>query len=1111
MFRSPRLLLCSVSATAVAFATPAFAQQEQTQVEAQKTNDVIECSSISDPAAHQKCIETQGTNAIPQAGAPAANAEGGTIVVTGSRIKRPNFDADQPAIVLDSAEIESRGFETLGQALNEQPSFGVPGASPVGGQAGSFGSGQSFVNFLGLGDQRTLVLVNGRRFVSSNTASIFGPTSSGLQVDLNDINTKLVDRVETIAIGGAPIYGSDAIAGTVNIILKRDYEGIDLDAQYGLAEEGDAPNYRIRALAGTNFGDGRGNVTIAGEYNRGKGLVYNDRAITRKGRFYGDCPPDSQFSQCLYDNRRIPSISESGIPLISGGILGFPLSPEQDTDVDFFSGFLAGNGLPTDIDGDGNPGTLSDIYVLFGGFPGQQDTILNGSGAPLAFDAGGNLVPIDFGQRVGGPGSFNIDFSGGNGFNLFNTQQLLTNTERWNANILSQYQITDGIRLFAEGWYAHSKGTNLREQPVYNSALFDAAGTPDGNIILSTDNPFLSPQARAIIEANIAANPFAIPGEFELGRANTDIISGRASSSTNLYRGVLGVDGSFPVGGREWNWEVVGNYGVSKTKGHEPVLVEQNFENAVGEITADNPNGIPCFAGLENSPMPTLNSTCAPLNLFGQNQMSQAALDYITAIADPRGTNKEFVATASLTGGLVSLPGGDLSFALGLEHRRESTDFKPGQFFFGGPDPDPTDDADGDGDPANDRTQFGRSIPIFPVKGSFHTNEAFGELRAPIVGPSNSVPGVYSLELHGAARYVDHSTAGADWTYTAEGRWGIIKDIAVRGNFTHAIRSPAITEIFNPSSTFFGFANDPCDADNLTSGPDPATRQANCAAAGLPANFQSLSNQASFHQSIIGNPNLKNERSNAWSVGTILTPRFIPGLTASVDYLDIKLRDAITSFSATGVVNGCFDSPDFPNNDFCGRIQRDEDGQLSFVETSYFNAAEYHYKGALVAVDYRHSTPFLGAGSQVGFNLQYQYLRSLTQKASAGAAPTHISGGIGYPHHSAVLNVNYQRGPLGLFTSFNYTGAVKQATDEPADFREFEKIDDVLFVNGGVSFDITNHEGGKSIGKGMTFRFIVDNVFNTKPPFPVPAFGGVVSYFPGVLGRYYRVGVGVHF
>jgi outer membrane receptor protein involved in Fe transport len=1060
-----------------------MAQQEQTQVETQKVNDAIECSTVTDPAEHKKCIETQGVNAIPEAGAPAAASQGGEIVVTGSRIKRPNFDTDQPAVVLDSAEIESRGFETLGQALNEQPSFGVPGASPVGGQAGSFGSGQSFVNFLGLGDQRTLTLVNGRRFVSSNTASIFGPTAAGTQVDLNAINTKLIDRVETIAIGGAPIYGSDAIAGTVNVILKRDYQGVDLDGQYGWSDFGDAPNWRIRGLAGTNFADGRGNVTVAAEYNEGKGLVYNDRPLTAHGLFYGDCPQGSQYTQCVYENRRIPSISESGIPSVGGDVFGlnFPLSPDQSQ------------------------------YLIFGD-PNSNFGVTDANGNQLQFAPNGTLIPIDFGKPVGciPCGDFNIDFSGGNGFNLFNTQQLLTDTKRFNANLLAQYQITDSIRLFGEGWYAYSKGTNLREQPVYNSGLFDSAGKPDGPVILSINNPFLTDQQRAIIQNSIDNNPWSdqniglvgAQDYFYLSRANTDIISGRASTATNLYRGVLGLDGAFPVGSREWNWEVVANYGVSKTKGHEPVLVEQNFENAVGEITPDNPNGIPCLAGLENSEMPTLSSTCAPLNLFGSGQMSQAALDYITAIADPEGTNTQFVATASLTGGLTSLPGGDLSFALGLEHRRESTDFKPGQFYFGAADPDPTTDTNGDGDPTNDRIQYGRSIPIFPVKGSYHTNEVFGELRAPIVGPSNSVPGVYSLELHGAARYVDHSTAGGDLTYTAEGRWGIVKDLALRANFTHAIRAPAITEVFNPSSTYFGFASDPCDADNLDKGPDPSTRQANCAAAGLPADFQSLSNQRSFHQAIIGNPELQNEKSNAWSIGAIISPRWIPGLTISADYLDIKLKDAISSFSATDVVDACYDSPDFPANDFCGRVQRDPSGQLNFIQTSYFNASSYHYQGVLAALDYRRRTPFLGAGSQIGINLQYQYLKTLDQKATSGAAASHFAGTLGYPHHSAVLNVNYKRGDVGLFTSLNYTGSVLQEADEPSNYREHERLGAVSFVNTGVSWDIAHR---------VTARFMVDNLFNTRPPYPVPADGGVVTYFPGVLGRYYRLGFAVHF
>ena len=160
------------------------------------------------------------------------------IIITGSRIPRAGFDTLMPAIVLDSEFIQERGFTDIASALNEIPAFGVPGNSTQGTQD-SFSVGQNFVNFFGLGSQRTLTLVNGRRFVSSNSPSLFVGANAGLQVDLNVIPTSLIDRVETIAVGGAPIYGADAIAGTVNVIMKTDYEGFDVKTSYGASAEGD--------------------------------------------------------------------------------------------------------------------------------------------------------------------------------------------------------------------------------------------------------------------------------------------------------------------------------------------------------------------------------------------------------------------------------------------------------------------------------------------------------------------------------------------------------------------------------------------------------------------------------------------------------------------------------------------------------------------------------------------------------------------------------------------------------------------------------------------------------------------------------------------------------
>jgi len=185
------------------------------------------------------------------------------ITVTGSRIKRAGIDTVYPGISVGIEELEDGAFTNIADALNQIPSFGNPDATPFGAQ-NQFSVGQNFVDFLGLGSQRTLTLVNGRRFVSANVPSIFGE-SGGQQVDFNVIPVALVERIETIGVGGAPIYGSDAIAGTINVILKNRYEGMQITMQRGATSKKDGDFDKISLVAGANFSDGRGNVTLSME------------------------------------------------------------------------------------------------------------------------------------------------------------------------------------------------------------------------------------------------------------------------------------------------------------------------------------------------------------------------------------------------------------------------------------------------------------------------------------------------------------------------------------------------------------------------------------------------------------------------------------------------------------------------------------------------------------------------------------------------------------------------------------------------------------------------------------------------------------------------------
>ena len=1002
-------LTASLATIALAAATPAFAQ---------------------DTAAAAQTDESQ------TADAPEQTTE---VVVTGSRIARPEFETLQPTQVVGAAQIEARGYTNVGQALDELPAFGPPGNSAVGAQS-SFGPAQTFVDFFGLGSQRTLVLVNGRRFVSSNTASIFGPVSPGSQVDLNNIPTSLVSRIESVAVGGAPIYGSDAIAGTVNVILKKDYEGIELTGQYGIAERGDAPEARLGFLAGKNFAGGRGNIVLSGEYNRVTGFTAADRPITAAGNFFGTPPASagSTFRRLLYPSQRYSAFTIGGVP---------------------FS---------------------DDDYLA------SRSGIRNAAGQLQQFGPNGTLVPLDLGTVM----AQGYISSGGNGFDLPAQSNLLTSSERYLANAQLNYELTDNIRVFGEAWYAHTKGVNLIDQPNYNTALFDAAGTPDGNLIISLDNPYLTAGDRATIAANLPAGAT----EFYVGRALADLTTGRSEAHVETYRFVGGFEGDLSLGGHALKWEATVNYGRSKTTGKVYELDNQNFFNAVDAVR-DASGNIVCRPGITNSTAETISSTCAPLNILGNGLASQAARDYIFAIARPVSTNEQLVFNANIAGPVFSLFGNDVSVSAGYEHRRESTEFDPGAYYYG----------EDDGTGTGTRNQYGRTIPIDPISGSFNTDEVFGELVIPFVTASNGLSWLRTLEFDGAARYVDNSLSGGDLTWTAGGRIGFIPDVTFRGNFTRSIRSPAITEAFNPTSRAFDVGSDPCDSNYVGSGPNPATRAANCAAAGIDTStFISDYSNFTVPVTVSGNPNLNNEKADSWTVGAIIQPSFFRGFSLAVDWVDIKLQDAITSLGGDDILNACYDSPDYPNS-FCGLVDRDASGQITMIREGYYNAASYETAGLTVTAAYRLPLSQIGMQSNgaVGLSVNYFYRDKLEQQVGTGDI-NHQNGEIGYPRHSGTANLSYDSNGFTGLIQAQYFGKGQYDIDEADNARNPRGVGDWWLFNATL---------GAKVNDQFSLKLIVDNVFDSKPPYPAPAgsANATSTYYSGILGRYFRVAANVRF
>lgn len=238
--------------------------------------------STTPPQATAPAVSDKPGDATEQSVTTSSDGEqrdDGTIVVTGSRIARPEIDGVLPGVQITAQSIETRGFTNALEALNDIPLVG-PGASPLngnnGGQTASLGA--AFVDLLDLGTARTLTLVNGRRFVSGNAASLFvAGNETGSQVDINVIPTSLIQRIDTLTVGGAAAYGADAIAGVVNFILKDDFDGLQLRGLTGITDRGDAAQYQLSALAGRNFLGSRGNITASFEYSRNDGLQATKR------------------------------------------------------------------------------------------------------------------------------------------------------------------------------------------------------------------------------------------------------------------------------------------------------------------------------------------------------------------------------------------------------------------------------------------------------------------------------------------------------------------------------------------------------------------------------------------------------------------------------------------------------------------------------------------------------------------------------------------------------------------------------------------------------------------------------------------------------------------
>jgi len=953
------------------------------------------------------------------------------VTVTGSRIPRAGFDTLEPAQVISREYLEANNITNLGDAMARSPSFGLS-ASAYGAQA-SFGAGVSFASRFGLGSNRLLTLINGRRFVSSNPPTLFGPGDSGSQVDLNVIPTNMISRVENIGIGGAPTYGSDAISGVSNVILRDSFDGVEVEMGYGQSERGDAQRTSAASLFGTDFAKGRGHFVLSLSYDGLDGVPQSDRRFYRQG--YSLQPNPSQAAINRYQPGRDAASDgrlHTDIPFNAGSSDGVP-GQVYIRDRRLQAIGWGGLALPSGA-------AYTDGSGRLRGFGAQGDQYLQ-------FNAQGQLVPYVPGNNFG-----NGSASGGEGMRLWETAQIVSDLNRKTAYLTGRFDFTDNVRGFWEASSYAADAREIRAQSIYNAAGFgranlDGSGDRDGMLQIPVSHPLLTDQARQALQAQGV-------NAFQLSRASRDLVVSNSRSQSQVWRVVGGLQGHFAAGDRNFNWEASTVYGRGDFTYLGRGLVQQNFINAINAVrTADG--RVVCDS---SAPGTTADAACVPLDLFGEGRASRQALDYVTTPKRTTATLEQTVFNANLTGDIVELPGGAMSFNAGYEYRRDQGRFSPSDY---------------------ERRGLGRAVPINPASGRIQSNEFFGEVFAPLVNADAGIPGLHRLDLTAKLRRVNNSVNGWFTAYTYGLQYEPLPGVQLRANQTRSFRSPSLVELYANQSAFY-FVTEPCEAANITSGPRPDNRAANCAQffAGYPAvdpaSFQGP--PGSIPGSRVGSTQLRNEQADSWTAGIVLQPDWAPNLRLAVDYYDIELTDIITGIGTGDILSGCFDADTY-GSAYCSLVTRDPVSAVArSVNTTYANGPYINFRGWTAEAQYRLDLEALGWGRGAVDLAFYGYFPRTWERAAApGVPPVDYANTGDGQSRMYQWKAAYGVGRWSVGGIATYTPSRPVSPNIGIESRDFARVDGYMKIDANV---------GYRFNERWRMNLAVENLTDDLGPFP---------------------------
>jgi iron complex outermembrane receptor protein len=845
------------------------------------------------------------------------------IVVTGSRIPQPNLTSVSPIQAVGHQEFQLNGQTDVIDLLNTLPQNFQNNVSDFSNTTNPLTSpgGITTADLRGLGPQRTLVLVNGRR-LGIGDPNTGDPNPAP---DLDQIPVALIDHVEITTGGASATYGSDAIAGVVNFIMKQNFEGVQIDGTYGGDQHSntnvfmqqleskagisppsgdvwDGQNDDFSVVMGTNAPDDRGNVTGYFEFK-------HSDPVTEGAR---------DFSDCLYDSAVVS-------PLVGG-----PAAPAcvGSSNSNYFNP-LTGPNAGT---------TLSVVGTQL--LPSPQA----GSSPPAAF----NSSPYEYLSR---------------------------DDTRYLGGFFAHYNITDWAQPYTE----FSFMSDRTQSDIAPSGAFRGEGPDGGDWDVNCANPLLSTQeATALCGPGPYTAGQSVP--VEIGRRNIEGGPRIADFEHDNYRIVIGMKGDFADA---WHYDAYGSYYYTNLYNSETnYLSNSGIENAL-DVTSTGPGGAPACASAA-----AVTSGCVPWNIFTTGGVTPAALAYLDKLGTAEGSTEEQIFEGYLTGDLgkygVKLPWANdgVGVSFGTQHRWDHLQFQP-------------DEEELSGDLG------GFSGAATAINNAISVQEEYFETRIPI---AQKQPWAYDLYIEGGYRYSDYSTSGGVSTYKFGGQWAPIQDITLRGSYDRAIRAANVIEAFSPETvTNTSAYSDACAAapgqaasatlaQCLRTGAT-AAQYGNGIGAGLGGGTDLIQQCPAGQCATLegGNPNLKPEVSDSWSIGALFRPTFLKGFTASIDYWDIAIQGEIGTIPLATSFTNCLDGIDTAT--FCPNVVRTPTGQLfgqtiaggGYVIGTNENIAATDTSGVDFQGDYRLALDDVGAAGMG--SLSFHFVGTLQVKNTTQTLP----------------------------------------------------------------------------------------------------------------------------